>query len=168
MTDKSAIQLASGAAVPQDSSHTKLTANGQQQDYIVLTPEERAKGFVEPIRTTYRHVGIRPQYPLRDITEEERKAHAPGEYIKVEEYPESMRPLVSRAWTAEMLNSGCGTITTMSRSIAETYARDPGFYGGTFCVGCGKHLPLAEFVWDGTNITVGSRSTPKTQAPSDQ
>jgi hypothetical protein len=41
----------------------------------------------------------------------------------------------------------------MGRSIAETYARDPKFYGGTFCVRCGKHFPLfiegrSQFRWD--------------------
>lgn len=50
----------------------------------------------------------------------------------------------------------CGAITTMSRDIAETYARDPGFYDGTFCSTCRKHFPVGEngqFTWyemDGT------------------
>ena len=50
----------------------------------------------------------------------------------------------------------CGTVTTMGRSIAETYARDPKFYSGTFCADCKKHFPLAEFVWNGTTELVGS------------
>lgn len=41
----------------------------------------------------------------------------------------------------------CGTETRMSQAIAETYARDPYFYGATFCVGCNVHKPLSEFVW---------------------
>lgn len=44
----------------------------------------------------------------------------------------------------------CNKITTMSRDIAETYARDPGFYGGTFCVTCRGHFPVGEdgeFTW---------------------
>lgn len=44
----------------------------------------------------------------------------------------------------------CGKITTMGRTIAETYARDPGFYSGTFCVTCAAHFPVGEdgeFVW---------------------
>lgn len=44
----------------------------------------------------------------------------------------------------------CGTTTTMSRPIAETYAARPSFYGRTFCVHCGTHLPVGaygEFVW---------------------
>jgi len=41
----------------------------------------------------------------------------------------------------------CGTETRMSRAIAETYARDPYFYGATFCVHCNAHKPLTEFTW---------------------
>jgi hypothetical protein len=51
---------------------------------------------------------------------------------------------------------GCGTSTTMGLKLAETYSRDPKFYGATYCVGCGKHLPVSEFVWQGTDETVGS------------
>ena len=54
------------------------------------------------------------------------------------------------------IHKNCGTLTTMSRSISETYARDPKFYGGTFCCECKKHLPLSEFVWAGTEEIVGS------------
>ena len=45
----------------------------------------------------------------------------------------------------------------MGLAIAETYARDPTFYGGTFCVGCGQHFPLLDengvrqFVWVGAD-----------------
>jgi hypothetical protein len=50
----------------------------------------------------------------------------------------------------------CGAATTMGVVIAETYARDPEFYSGTFCVGCGKHFHVGaagEFVWDdGTKV----------------
>lgn len=44
----------------------------------------------------------------------------------------------------------CGAITTMGRDLAETYARDPGFYSGTFCTNCRKHFPVGEdgeFTW---------------------
>lgn len=53
----------------------------------------------------------------------------------------------------------CGSVTTMGRALAETYARDPHFYGSTFCVRCGGHFPVGEqgeFVWDGTTEKVGS------------
>lgn len=50
----------------------------------------------------------------------------------------------------------CGATTTMNRAIAETYARDPQFYGSTYCTGCGMHRPVGqvgEFVWsDGTKV----------------
>lgn len=80
---------------------------GQQKGYIVLSAEERAKGFVRPVRFEYMHLT-------------------------------------------------CGTNTRMSEDIAETYARNPKFYNGTFCVHCRKHFPLTEFVWKNTDEQVGS------------
>jgi hypothetical protein len=50
----------------------------------------------------------------------------------------------------------CGTLTTMNLSIAETYARDPKFYGGTYCAGCRTHFPVGEFKWEGSEEVVGS------------
>jgi hypothetical protein len=44
----------------------------------------------------------------------------------------------------------------MSQEIAETYARNPYFYGATYCVGCQKHLPVEEFVWIDDSQRVGS------------
>lgn len=92
-------QMTTGEPVPADSSHTELRADGQQKGYVVLTPEERAKGFVKPVRRSYTH-----------------------------------KP--------------CGGITTMGVALAETYARDPNFYSGTFCCECGKHFPLDQFNWE--------------------
>ncbi len=46
---------------------------------------------------------------------------------------------------------GCGAVTRMGMAIAETYARQPNFYGATYCVGCSKHRPVGpdgEFYWD--------------------
>jgi hypothetical protein len=103
--DRSQVVLTDGSPVTDD--HRDLKPNGQQKGYVVLTPEERAKGFVRPVRTTYVH-------------------------------------------------TMCGRSTTMGRALAETYARDPGFYSGTFCVACGKHLPLDEFTWADTDERVGS------------
>lgn len=90
--------------------HLETKSNGQQKDYIVLTAEERAKGFVEPVRLSYKHLK-------------------------------------------------CGAVTTMGQALAETYARCPDFYSGTFCCGCGTHFPVGangEFVWDGTEQKVGT------------
>lgn len=49
----------------------------------------------------------------------------------------------------------CGRDTVMGRQIAATYARDPKFYGATYCVSCAKHRPLTEFYWKGTDQFVG-------------
>lgn len=158
--DRTKQELTSGVPVPDDRSHSELKSNGQQKDYVVLSPEERAKGFVRPVRQDYRHKGAPgPQYSLRDLTADEHERYDRFSYVKFEEYPDSESSCDGRFWTQQQLDNvgkGCGTKTTMSLSIAETYARDPKFYGGTFCCGCGKHLPLNEFVWDGTDQIVGS------------
>ncbi len=131
--------------------------SGQYSQYWVLPPEERAKGFVRPVRLSYRHVGVKPQHPLRPLTQEESERYAAHGYVAFEEYPADRDPVVGRYWTqADLDNKGCGTVTRMGRELAETYARDPGYYGSTFCCGCGTHLPVAEFVWEGTDEVVGS------------
>ena len=99
---------------------------GQQKDYVVLSAAERAKGFVRPVRRSYVHVGRPPE----------------GEKF---EYP-----------ITKTFPGGCGTRTTMGVALAETYARDPKFYSGTFCCSCREHRPLNEFVWEGTAEQVGS------------
>jgi hypothetical protein len=41
----------------------------------------------------------------------------------------------------------------MGLGIAETYARDPQYYGSTFCARCGGHFPVGpsgQFVWGDT------------------
>lgn len=50
----------------------------------------------------------------------------------------------------------CGTVTTMGRALSETYARDPTFYGATFCVRCNAHFPVDQFVWTADGEQVGS------------
>lgn len=94
--------------------HAATLPSGMQKDYVVLTAEERAKGFVEPVRRTYLHLK-------------------------------------------------CGSTTTMGQALAETYARCPDFYSGTFCCACGGHFPVGEngeFVWDGTDQKVGTTRKP--------
>jgi hypothetical protein len=99
-------ELSGGGPITDD--HREIDpATGLQKGYIVLTADERAKGFVRPVRTTYVHLT-------------------------------------------------CGTKTWMAQDIAETFARRPDFYQGGFCAGCRKHFPNKEFVWDGTNETVGT------------
>lgn len=50
----------------------------------------------------------------------------------------------------------CGSRTTMALAIAQTYAKNPSFYGATYCVGCRMHRPVGvngEFVWlDGEKV----------------
>lgn len=98
-------------SITSDPSDPRLTRGVDAPDspprdqadvYLVLSDDERAKGFVRPVRRSYLH----------DV---------------------------------------CGTITTMGQAIAETYARDPGFYGATYCAHCGQHRPIGvdgEFYWD--------------------
>lgn len=128
--------------------------DGQNKAYLVLSEAERAKGYVRPVRVSYVHVGSRPTYPLRELTPDEHERYDQYGYIRSEEYPPGAA-LVGRFWTAKQLASGCQTLTTMGRALAETYARDPKFYGYTFCCGCSQHFPVDEFVWDGTDLRVG-------------
>lgn len=81
---------------------------GQAERYLVLSTEERAKGFIRPVRRSYLH-------------------------------------------------ETCGAITTMGQTIAETYSRNPEFYGATYCATCHLHRPVGtggEFVWldDGSKV----------------
>jgi len=50
----------------------------------------------------------------------------------------------------------CGCVTTMARSLSETYARDPTFYGTTFCTQCQAHFPVEQFAWSADGRPVGS------------
>jgi len=150
--------LTDGSPVTPD--HKEIDPKtGQQKGYVVLSEAERAKGFIRPVRQSYVHLGNGgAKYPLRDLTQEEKEQllkYAP--YVKYEEYPESELPKCGRYWTQEDLDRAkCGAKTTMALPLAETYARNPKFYGSTFCCGCGSHYPVSEFVWDGTEEIVGS------------
>lgn len=82
----------------------------QNEVYLVLSKEERAKGFTRPYRDRYKHVG----------------------------------------------GKACGVVTTMGSALSETYARDPKFYGATYCCGCYQHHPVSEFIWTADGAVVGS------------
>jgi hypothetical protein len=134
---------------------------GQHAAYIVLSEEERAKGFIRPYRDAYKHVGQRPTYPTRDLTTEEHERYDKFGYVSFEAYPDDApekggTSVTGRYWTLAQLNSGGGAVTTMGRSLSETYARDPTFYGSTFCTRCNRHRPVSEFVWTADNAVVGS------------
>ena len=105
---------------PQDPrlGHGEDTApRPMNEAYLVLSAEERAKGFTRPLYRAYLH-------------------HDPE----------------------------CGGVTTMGLALCETYARDPSFYGATFCARCSMHRPVGaegEFTWldetgSDTHILVGT------------
>lgn len=61
-----------------------------------------------------------------------------------------------RPYRDAYVHQKCGTETKMGRALSETYARDPTFYGATFCCECKGHFPVGEngeFVWlDGQKV----------------
>lgn len=127
-------------------------SDGQHVDHWILSENERAKGFVRPVRTSYVHIGPeKPKYALRDLSEEENQRYSQFKYVKFEQYPDS-DSVVGKYWTQEQLDrKGCRTSTSMPQAIAETYARDPSFYGRTFCCNCNGYFqvgPDGEFIWD--------------------
>lgn len=133
----------------------------QNEVYLVLSEAERAKGFTRPYRNAYTHVGPPgPQYETRDLADDETDRYSRYGYVKYEPYPLShARGGLGRYWTQDQLDKvgkGCGVSTRMGQALSETYARDPTFYGATYCVGCEKHLPVEEFVWDADGERVGS------------
>jgi hypothetical protein len=146
---------------------------GQHEIYLVLSEEERSKGFVRPVRNSYVHVGRKPNWKeIHRMLDKEERVEMKKEYPDRDEYVAIMTVLVDEngkytggayvtqkelnAWKSGKLLGGCGTRTTMGNDLSETYARDPKFYGATFCCGCNKHLPVDEFVWYGTDEKVGS------------
>lgn len=143
----------------------QTNATGQHDGYIVLSAAERAKGFVRPYRDAYRHVGPPgPKYSLQDVDPARTDLRGLG-YVKFEAYPEGSPERLAGScvtgayWTAARLEAagkGCEVRTTMGRALSETYARDPKFYGATFCCGCNRHLPVEEFVWTADGQRVGS------------
>jgi hypothetical protein len=147
--------LTNGQPVPEDRSHEQIDPRtGMQRGYVVLSEEERKRGFVKPVRQRYKHVGPPQPVNLRDLTEEEIQHNDPKGglgYVKYEEYGPEQSPLVGKFWTQAELDRvqfRCGAVTTMGLALAETYARNPSFYGGTFCAACRKHYPLVEFTWE--------------------
>ena len=140
---------------------------GQHEIYLVLSEEERAKGFVRPYRDAYVHVGKKLRYHSIDrIFEKPEKNETNGKsYVATLNIIGSEGSIIGAsyvtqseldAWKEGKLIGGCGTLTTMGRALSETYARNPEFYGATFCCGCNKHLPVDEFIWAGTSEKVGS------------
>ena len=112
----------------------------------------------EPRKTLSDRTQIYPEH--REIIEAgPRKGQQRGYVVLAEE--EIAKGYV-RPFRSSYIHLKCGTRTTMGDTIAATYARDPFFYSGTFCCGCGKHFPVGpaemggEFFWDGTDERVGT------------
>lgn len=151
-----------GEAAPENAPAPteERLPDGQHADHWVLSEEERAKGFVRPVRLSYVHAGpLGPQHPTRELTEDERERFG-SDWAAYEPYPPDPEGRkVGKFWTQadlDKVGKGCGTVTSMPQAIAETYAREPSFYGSTFCCGCRDYFPVAEFVWDKTDERVGS------------
>lgn len=149
-----------------DPSDPRLThgvddePKGMAPVYLVLSEEERAKGFVRPLRRSYKHIGpAGPRFPLADLTDKQKEIYGTA-YVKYEKYPDEEKPAVGRFWTQADLDAsrkgGCGAVTHMGLALCETYARNPLFYGATYCVGCQMHKPVGEFAWEEDGAIVGS------------
>lgn len=122
---------------------------GPQNDvYLVLSEEERAKGFVRPLRRSYLHVGYQRKCQKSYVDEK-------GETWVCNLHDRSQDRCVG--WgKASNERKGCGKVTTMGLALCETYARDPKFYGATYCTTCQRHLPVNEFKWVEDGQEVGS------------
>lgn len=122
------VKVCTTSGEPVDKVRAEQTEDtGQYKAYLVLCAEEREKGFVRPLRRCYIHVGVG------------------GHEIDPDDVSKHGRT-----------GDACGAKTSMSLALSETYARNPNFYGATFCCGCNVHLPVAEFVWDADGEAVGS------------
>lgn len=160
--DRSKLCTTSGAPVADVRANQK-NETGQHDGYIVLCPEERAKGFVRPYRDRYEHVGRSICGKL--IASAGENILGGSRFICDEPHGHEgqcvgSHRVVSQPEHADIERThrigGCNGVTTMGRALSETYARDPSFYGATFCCGCNRHMPIAEFIWTADGQQVGS------------
>jgi len=149
----------------EDPELHEVKPNGENKKYLVLSDAERSLGWVRPFRDTYVHVGKPVLGEIVELEGEEKERMKGTEFVAFIKYPESELPLTGRYINQQQLSNirrsggkhdGCGQMTSMARPIAETYARNPKFYGATFCNFCKTHMPVDEFVWEGTDLKVGS------------
>lgn len=124
----------------------------QHDTYLVLSEEERQKGFIRPYRDAYQHVGAPSNILLlcEGKSASDYCAHCGADLCVL------AAGVYERGCPVRNRMSGCGVETRMGVHIAETYARDPSFYGQTYCVGCYMHRPVAEFRWTVDGTVVGS------------
>ena len=134
---------------------------GQNNCYLVLSEEERAKGFVRPYRDSYIHKGRKYADGIRMLDKPEKSDFNGKTYVAIANIGTSGGAYITQEELDQYNRTGgyiggCGTLTKMGAPLSETYARNPHFYGATFCCGCNRHLPVGEFVWDADGETVGS------------
>lgn len=130
--------------------------DGQHEHHPGLEGKALEKPLVRPFRTSYKHVGpTGPTRELRDLTAEERALYG-SEFAKFEVYPGNEPGLFWTQAELDKVGKGCDVVTRMPAHCAETYARDPRFYGTTFCSGCGAYFAVDEFVWLDDGSRVGS------------
>ena len=136
--DLNRLQEARGIARRRLNVMAEDEENQEVERLKSIPPVDRSARILasgEPVPEDRSHTTLKPSGQQQDyivLTESERHKG----YVR--RYRDAYRHLF------------CGKITTMSRAIAETYARDPNFYTGTFCSTCCGHFPIGEdgdFVW---------------------
>ncbi len=61
-----------------------------------------------------------------------------------------------RPYRENYRHTTCGRITKMPAACAETYARNPKFYGKTFCCHCKKYETIDNFIWLDDSTRLGT------------
>lgn len=99
--DRRAQTTTDGRSVDEVRAEQSQDGNKMHASYIILSDEERAKGFVRPVRRSYKHTGLpKPAMgSLRSLTAEETVRYEKYGYVKFEAYPPSDNPCTGRYWT---------------------------------------------------------------------
>ena len=79
-----------------------------------------------------------------------------AEYLMLNRNADELAKGFVRPFRNKYIHSKCGKETIMGDKLSQTYAREPKFYGATYCVGCSAHFPVSEFNWSADNEIVGS------------
>jgi hypothetical protein len=158
------------SGITTDPTHEKLGHGTdeepveQNEVYLVLSDEERAKGFVRPYRDAYIHNG-NPATTYTELEKPEKSMVDSDPYVAIFDIKDAKGNHVGGRYVTQSefqrykktgFLGGCGGETKMNRAISETYATNPSFYGSTYCVHCKMHLPVAEFTWTEDGKVVGS------------
>jgi len=53
------------------------------------------------------------------------------------------------------IHKSCGVVTKIGLDIAETYAKNPNYYGRTFCCGCKDYFNVGDFYWEIDGVILG-------------